>query len=257
MGDSQASLFGQRGFAPGSAKVTFGTGSSVLLNIGSRPRFSQHGVVTALAWVHAGVPTYTFEGIVITSAATLTWLRDQLGIARDVAELTVLAAEVGDANGVYLVPAFSGLGLPHWRPEARAAIMGLSSHSDRRHVARAALEAMAYQLRDALDAMRAEAGVSVQTLHADGGPTTNRELMQFTADITGVELRVATSPDCSPLGAALAGMLGTKMLSSLDDVAALPREESTFRPAMAPERVNALYSGWKHAVAQVLHHASA
>jgi len=253
MGDSQASLFAQRCFAPGTAKVTFGTGSSILLNTGSTLRLSPSGVVTALAWVLDGVATYTFEGIVITSAATLTWLRDQLGLVRDVAEIEALAGQVSSCEGVYLVPAFSGLGLPHWAPEARAALVGLTAHSDRRHVARAALESMAYQLRDALDAMQADAGVTLRALHADGGPTGNRLLMQFAADIAGVELRVASSPDCSALGAAFAGMLGLGLHASLDALVALPRSDEVYRPGMSPASVEVALAGWRRAVRQVLH----
>jgi len=252
MGDSQASLFAQRCYTPGSAKVTFGTGSSILLNTGSSLRLSKQGVVTALGWVLDHTPTYTLEGIIISSAATLTWLCDQLGLAKDAKELETLAGSVADNNGVYLVPAFSGLGLPHWRPDARAALSGLTGHSDRRHVARAALESMAYQLRDALDAMQRDGGVRLTSLHADGGPTANTLLMQFAADLTGVELRVATSPDCSPLGAALAGLLGAGVHPTLDALAALPREEIIYRPSMPAGRVAALHAGWQHAVSQVL-----
>ena len=252
MGDSQASLFAQRCFTPGSAKVTFGTGSSLLLNIGAQPRLSTKGVLTALAWVYAGVPTYAFEGIIISSASTLTWLRDQLGFARDVAEIEKLAQEVADNGGVYLVPAFTGLGLPHWRPAARAAITGLSSHSDRRHLARAAFESIAYQIRDALDAMRADAGVPLGTLHCDGGPTASRFLMQFTADLTGAELRVANMPDCSPLGAVLAGQLGLGLSRNLAELAGSSRDDLVYRPALSPERTAALYAGWQAAVRQVL-----
>jgi glycerol kinase len=252
MGDSQASLFAQRCFEPGMAKVTLGTGSSVLLHTGSNLRLSDRGVVTALAWVLDGVPAYTFEGIIISSASTLTWLRDQLGLVRDVAEIEKLAAEIHDCDGVYLVPAFSGLGLPHWQPAARAAIVGLTGHSDRRHVARAALESIAFQLRDALAAMRSDAGVALRSLHADGGPTANRLLMQFTADVTRVELRVSASPDCSPLGAALAGMLGTKVHASLDAIAALPREEIVYQPEIAAEAAQSRCTGWQRAVEQVL-----
>jgi glycerol kinase len=252
MGDSQASLFAQRCFRPGAAKVTFGTGSSVLLNLGATPRFSERGVVTALAWEHRGVPTYAFEGIIISSAATLAWLQNQLGLVRDVGEIESLAAGLADSGGVYLVPAFSGLGLPHWSPAARAAIVGLTAHSDRRHVARAALESMAYQLRDALEAMQAEGGVALRELHGDGGPTANRLLMQFTADIAGVELRVATAPDCSPLGAAFAGMLGLGVHSSLEALEALPRDDIVYRPAMAPAVAQARCAGWQRAVKQVL-----
>jgi glycerol kinase len=209
-------------------------------------------VVTALGWVHDGQPTYTLEGIIISSAATLTWLCDQLGLAKDAKELEALARSVDDTNGVYLVPAFSGLGLPHWRPDARAALVGLTAHSDRRHVARAALESMAYQLRDALEAMQQDGNVRLTSLHADGGPTANTLLMQFAADLTGVELRVATSPDCSPLGATLAGLLGAGVHATLDTLAALPREELIYRPTMPPARVAALHTAWRHAVKQTL-----
>lgn len=252
MGDSQASLLAQRCFAPGTAKVTFGTGSSVLLNIGSTPRFSEKGVVTSLAWVLQGVPTYAFEGIIISSAATLAWLQNQLGLVRDVGEIEALAASLPDCDGVYLVPAFSGLGLPHWAPTARAAIVGLTAHSDRRHVARAALESMAYQLRDALAAMQAEGAVTLRELHGDGGPTANRLLMQFTADIAEVELRVAVAPDCSALGAAFAGMLGLGIHGSLAAIAAIPREDVVYRPSLSPELVRGRCEGWHRAVRQVL-----
>jgi glycerol kinase len=252
MGDSQASLFAQRCFEPGMAKVTFGTGSSVMLNIGKKMRFSECGVVTAIAWVHAGVPTYAFEGIIISSAATLTWLRDQLGLVRDIAEIETLARSVAESEGVYLVPAFSGLGLPYWQPTARAAIVGLSAQSDRRHVARAALESISYQLRDTLEIMRAEGEVPLLSLQADGGPTANQFLMQFTADLTAAKLRIATMADCSALGAALAGMLGCGIYRSLSDLAALPRSDIVYEPNMPGAQAQRLYAGWELAVRQVV-----
>lgn len=252
MGDSQASLFAHRCYRPGDTKVTFGTGSSVLLNIGPEPEFLDEGVVTTLAWVHRGAPTYAFEGIIISSAATLAWLINQLGFAKDATEIEALAASVPDNGGVYLVPAFSGLGLPHWRPEARAAIVGLSGHSDRRHLARAAVESMAYQLRDVLEALRGYADVSLTSVHADGGPTANTTLMQFTADITGLELRVPSAPDCSPLGAAFAGALGLGIYSSLDELSRLPQPETVFRPAKTPEEIEAVCAGWAQAVESVI-----
>ena len=251
MGDSQASLFAQRCFAPGSAKVTFGTGSSLLLNIGNQPRLSEKGVLTALAWIHAGVPTYAFEGIIISSASTLTWLRDQVGLAPDVASIEKLAVSVPDNGGVYLVPAFTGLGLPHWRPDARAAITGLSSHSDRRHIARAAFESIAYQIHDALDALRVEGGVPIGALHADGGPTASKFLMQFTADLVGVELCVSTMADCSPLGAVLAGQLGQRFCCSLEELSALGRAETVYRPSMSAEQVTTLRTGWNQSVRMI------
>ncbi len=252
MGDSQASLFAQRCYAPGAAKVTFGTGSSLLLNIGDTPRFSSQGVLTALAWSHAGRPTYAFEGIIISSASTLTWLRDQLGLAADVPVIEQLALSVPDNGGVHLVPAFTGLGLPHWRPDARAAILGLSSHSDRRHVARAAFESIGFQVRDALDAMRAEAGVPLAALHGDGGPTASKFLMQFCADLCGVDLHVATMPDCSPLGAVLAGQLGLGLHRDLASIAAGPREEIVYQPKLPADQVAALHAGWQKALRQML-----
>lgn len=252
MGDSQAALFAQRCFEPGTAKVTFGTGSSVLLNIGAKPQFSKRGVVTALAWVRSGAPVYAFEGIIINSAATLKWLQNQLGLVQDVAEIEALAGELSDAGGVFLVPAFSGLGLPHWEPEARAAITGLSDYSDRRHVARAALESMAYQLRDALDAMQAESGVALRSVRADGGPTANRLLMQFTADITETELAVSAAPDCSALGAALMGLLGLGVHSSLEAVPKMGHDDLVFRPTMSSSDVQSQLAGWRRAVHQVL-----
>jgi len=252
MGDSQASLFAQGCFEPGRAKVTFGTGSSVLLNIGPVLRHSAKGIVTALAWMHRGVPTYAWEGVIISSSATVAWLRDQLGLIADFAETERLAQAVPDTGGVYFVPAFAGLGLPHWQPAARGAIVGLSTASDRRHVVRAALESIAYQLRDVLEAMRVEAGVPLRSVHGDGGPTVNRFLMQLTADLTGAELRISTVADCSARGAALAGLLGLGFFGSLSDLEAAPREEVIYRPAMSEARMQGLYAGWQAAVRRVL-----
>lgn len=252
IGDSQASLFAQRCYQPGSAKVTFGTGSSVLLNIGAQPKFSERGVVSALAWVINGVPTYAFEGIIISSAATLSWLREQLGMFTNVAELDRLALEIESNDGVYLVPAFSGLGLPHWQPAARAAIVGLSNHSDRRHIARAGIESIAYQIADALNAMEAEAGVPLKALHGDGGTTANKFLMQFTADLTGVNLRVSTMSDCSPLGAALAGLIGMGIYLSLEEIDAIKTSETVYRPSKETTKAADAYAGWQNAVRQVL-----
>lgn len=252
MGDSQAALFAHGCFTPGSAKVTFGTGSSVLLNIGPEFRRSAHGVVTALAWVHRGVPTYAFEGIIISAASTLTWLRDQLQVVDDLGTAEALATELPDNGGVYLVPAFSGLGFPHWAPAARAAITGLTTHSDRRHLVRAALESIAYQLGDALTAMRTEAAVPVNTVHCDGGPTANRFLMQFAAEMTGAVLRVAPMADCSPLGAARAGLLGLGLAGSLNELAVLPRSDVVYTPRLARAAAGRLAEGWRHAVRQTV-----
>jgi glycerol kinase len=252
IGDSQASLFAQRCFEPGSAKVTFGTGSSLLMNIGDEPRLSGNGVLTALAWSHAGVPTYAFEGIIISSAATLAWLRDQLGLIASYDELEPLATSVESSGGVYLVPAFSGLGLPHWAPSARAAIVGLSSHSDRRHILRAGLESIAFQVADALEAMGREAGVSIGTIHADGGATRSPFLMQLTADLTRSRILIPDAPDCSPLGAALAGLLGMGHFRDLSHIAETPLAGRDYSPVLPPAQATSLRAGWHSAVRQVL-----
>ena len=252
MGDSQASLFAQRCYQPGTAKATFGTGTSVLLNIGGTLRICEKGAVTALAWVYQGRPTYAFEGLISFSAATIEWLKNQLGLIQSAAEVEKMARSVKDNGGVYLVPAFAGLSAPHWSPEARAAIVGMTAHTRKAHVVRAAQEAIAYQIRDVLDLMRAEAKVTLQRLQADGGPTRNRFLMQFTADLTGAEIQVAEVAESSAWGAAMSGLLGLGLCKSLGELAHLPRRQKKFRPQMKPAEVKRLHSGWTQAVKRVL-----
>jgi glycerol kinase len=250
MGDSQASLLGQRCTEPGMTKVTFGTGSSVLVNLGEQLRFSKSGAVTTIAWVYQGKPIYAFEGIINFSAATIAWLKDQLGLIASAQEAGALASAVPDNGGVYLVPAFAGLSAPYWNAEARAAIIGLTAHSTRNQVVRAAEESIAYQLRDVMEMMKSD--MPWRRIHADGGPTADGFLMSFTADMLGVELEVAEVPDCSALGAVLAGMLGQGLLLDLAALAKVPREVKVFRPAMEPALVEKNYAGWKRAVARVL-----
>jgi glycerol kinase len=252
MGDSQASLFAQRCYQPGMAKATFGTGTSVLLNIGNKLKLSSRGAVTALAWVWQKKPTYAFEGIINFSAATIEWLKNQLGLIQSASEVEALATSIADNGGVYLVPAFAGLSAPYWSPDARAAIVGMTAFTKKEHIVRAAQEAIAYQIRDVLDMMRADAKVKLQNLHADGGPTRNGFLMQFTADLTGVELRVSEVAESSAWGAAMNGLLGLGLCKSLDDLAAMPREVRRFRPAMNAELVEKNFAGWKQAVKRVL-----
>ena len=252
MGDSQASLFGQQCFVPGEAKVTLGTGSSVMMNIGPEPRFPANGVVTALAWIKDGGPTYAVEGIIISSASGLNWLRDQLAVIDDLSQAEAMSRELADNGGVYLVPAFTGLGLPYWQPDARAAIVGLTSQSDRRHLVRACLESMAYQLYDVIEAMKEEAGVRLTALCVDGGPTANRFLMQFIADITGVELQIAPASEGSAWGAALAGLLGSGVFASLAALRQTPRHPLSYQPTMSRDEADRLIAGWRRAVRSVL-----
>lgn len=252
MGDSQASLFAQCCYRLGAAKATFGTGTSVLLNIGGKYYRPKKNAVTALAWVLNGKPTYASEGIINFSAATISWLQKQLGLIKDGREAEKFAATVKDSGGVYFVPAFAGLGAPYWSPQARAAIIGMTAFTTKEHIARAAEESIGYQIRDALDQMRAGARIKLQTLHCDGGPTRDRFLMQFTADITGANLSVSEIAERSAWGAAMNGLLGLAICSSLEDFVKLPRKQTIFHPQMNAAEVKRLHSGWLAAVRRVL-----
>ena len=252
MGDSQAALFAEHCFKPGMAKVTFGTGSSVLLNIGDQPRTGGTAGVTAIAWRVQGQTTYAFEGLINLTGGTISWLRDQLQLISDPRETEALAESVPDNGGVYLIPAFVGLSAPYWRPNAKAAIVGLTPAATRAHVVRAALESIAYQVKDVLDLMGLEAGITMQQVHGDGGMVNNHFLMQFVADVTRLQVRAAALPELSPLGAALAGMLGMGLANSLADLDALPHDFNDYVPAPEAEKFAADYAGWQAAVLQVL-----
>lgn len=253
MGDSQAALFAQRCFTPGSAKVTFGTGSSILLNVGHQKILPAKGAVTAIGWVLNGEPTYAFEGITNFTGATIAWLRDKLELIKDAAETETLARSLPDNGGVYLVPAFVGLSAPYWRADARAAISGLTAASTRAHVARAGLESIAYIVTDALQSMVQDAGVPLLRVHADGGAVRNRFLMQFVADLNGLTVQVSQLPELSALGAVFSGGLALKLYASLADLEAIPMGFEPFPPAVSTPAMEAAYAGWKRAVQTVLH----
>jgi len=253
MGDSQAALFAQRCFEPGGAKVTFGTGSSVLLNIGHEKHLSEHGTVTALAWVLQGQPTYAFEGIINFTGATVSWLRDQLQLIANPAETETLAQSVSDSDGVYFIPAFVGLSAPYWRADARAAILGMTPSTTRAHVVRAALESIGYIVTDVLKAMGEDAGVNLGMVHADGGAVRNALLMQFVADMNQLKVRAAQTPELSALGAVFSGCLGQKIYASLEDLQNLPSGYVEYRSSMPPARAEILFAGWQAAVQQVLY----
>jgi glycerol kinase len=252
MGDSQASLFAQGCFSPGMVKVTFGTGSSLLLNIGKDLIYSNKGIVSTIAFVYQGQPTYAFEGIINFSAATISWLKNQLKLISSSAETESLAMEVEDNGGVYLVPAFVGLSAPYWRPNAKAAITGLTPYCTRNHIVRAALESIAYQVKDVLSLMSDEAGLPLVLIHADGGAARNRFLTQFTADMVGFPVQVPEFTELSALGAVFCAYLGFGKAASLDDLTGLTSIACQYEPKMAPERVNELYAGWQEAVKRVL-----
>ena len=253
MGDSQAALFAQRCFSPGGAKVTFGTGSSILLNIGHEKRLSPYGTVTALGWVLQGRPTYALEGIINFTGATISWLRDQLQLIADPAETETLARSVSDSDGVYFIPAFVGLSAPYWRADARAAILGMTPSTTRAHVVRAALESIGYIVTEVLKAMGEDAGIKLGMVHADGGAVRNAFLMQFVADLNQLKVRAAQTPELSALGAVFSGCLGMKIHNSLEDLEKLPFGFIEYTASMKSDRANDLFAGWQSAVQQVLY----
>jgi glycerol kinase len=253
MGDSQAALFAQRCFTKGSAKVTLGTGSSMLYNIGSEGTFSKNGVVTTLASVIQGTPTYSFEGIIRFSSATMDWLKNQLGLFESIQEADRIAAALEDSGGVFVVPAFTGLGAPYWNPGVRAAILGLTPHSNRAHIIRAGFESMGFQVRDVLEMMELEVGARCERLHVDGGPTRSAFLMQLLADILQRPIAVSKVAECSALGAVMAGLIGSGAVPSVQTLEALPRDEITYRPVALRARMDALYEQWKSKVNQLNH----
>ncbi len=252
MGDSQAALFAQRCYTPGSAKVTLGTGSSVLLNIGSEMRQSESGNVTTVGWVYQGQPTYAFEGIINYTGASIAWMRDQLELIDSSQETEALARAVPDNGGVYLVPAFVGLSAPYWRADVQGAILGLTPSSTKSHVVRAALESIAYQIKDVLDLMAQDAGMPLEVVHADGGAVRNGFLVQFIADMIRIRVRASSLPELSALGAVFSGALGCGVYQSLQDLEKLPLTFTDYDPVIDAAQAEHYYNGWKAAVQRVL-----
>jgi glycerol kinase len=250
-GDQQAALFGQACFTPGMVKNTYGTGSFVLMNVGAQCPPVTEGMLTTVAWTLAdGTPTYALEGAIFVTGAAVQWLRDGLSIIDSAAEVGQLAGSVPDTGGVYLVPAFTGLGCPWWDPYARGSILGITRGTTRAHIARATVEAMAYQTRDAVDAMVAVAGVPVRDLRVDGGASVMDLLMQFQADQLGVTVRRPKDQETTALGAAFLAGLAEGVWPSLDSLAARWQLDAEFEPAGAEVRAvaDALHAQWLRAV---------
>jgi glycerol kinase len=250
IGDSQAALFGQMCHEPGMAKATYGTGTSVLMNIGPAPVSPGNGLVTAIAWGRGGAVTYALEGIIRTSGDTIKWVRDNLGLFNTFEEMDDLLKQAPDNEGVYLVPAFVGLGAPWWAPDARAAITGMSRSTGRAHIVRAALESIAYQVCDAIELMQRESGVTLAELRADGGASRNAELMRFQADLLDKAVAVSEVAELSAMGSAFLGGLGTGFWPS---PAHLPAGGGRrFEPKMGAAERQRLLEGWRKAVRSVL-----
>ncbi len=249
-GDQQAASFGQACFLPGLTKNTYGTGCFVLMNTGHRPTPSPSGLLTTIGWqVGADGPVdYALEGSVFIAGAAVQWLRDALGLIKSAAEVEALAASVPDNGGVYLVPAFVGLGAPYWDAFARGAIVGLTRGAGRAHIARAALESIAYQSRDVLTAMERDAGIRLEALRVDGGAAVNNLLMQFQADILGAPVQRPKVTETTALGAVYLAGLAVGFWQSPQEIAAQWALERAFTPQMSADRREALYAGWRKAV---------
>ena len=247
-GDQPAALFGQACFTPGQAKNTYGTGCFTLMNVGGEPVASQSGLVTSVAWSLGGETTYALEGSVFNAGSTIQWLRDELGLISSAPECDRLAESVPDAGGVYVVPAFTGLGAPYWDMYARGILVGLTRGTRREHITRAAQESIAYQVADLVHAMEADTGLPLGQLKANGGASRDAFLMQFQADILDREVRRPAIRETTALGAAYLAGLAAGVWSGTGELRRLWRCDTAFSPAMPPEQRERLLEQWHRAV---------
>lgn len=251
-GDQQSALFGQGCFEKGQAKNTYGTGCFLLMNTGESPVYSKNGLVTTIAWGINGKVNYALEGSVFVAGAAIQWLRDELELIDSSPESERLALSVPDTNGVYIVPAFAGLGAPYWNPYARGAIFGLTRGADKCHLTRATLESLAYQTNDLLEAMKEDIGYELSSLQVDGGACANNFLMQFQADITAKPVKRPECIETTSLGAAYLAGLATGFWSDMDDITENLKIDREFMPSMDDDKRTKLLAGWKKAVRCVL-----
>jgi glycerol kinase len=249
LGDQHAATFGQACLEVGQAKNTYGTGNFLLLNTGSDRVRSEHGLLTTVCYALADrQPVYALEGSIAVTGSLVQWLRDNLGLITSAAEVETLARTVDDNGGAYFVPAFSGLFAPHWRPDARGAVLGLTRYVNRGHLARAVLEATAFQTREVIDAMRADSGVELTSLKVDGGMVGNELLMQFQADLLGVPVVRPVVAETTALGAAYAAGLAVGFWSSTDEIRANWTADREWRPVLSEDERERLYAQWRKAV---------
>ena len=246
-GDQQSALFGQACTQVGMAKNTYGTGSFVLLNTGADRVQSRSGMLTTVAWRRGGRLTYALEGAIFVTGAALQWLRDGLGIIKSAAEAGPLAESLADTGGVYLVPAFVGLGAPHWDPYARGTIAGITRGTSRAHIVRAAVEAMAYQTRDVVEAMARDSGQALSELRVDGGAAVMDVLCQLQADLLGIPVRRPRLTETTALGAAYLAGLGAGVWSD-KDLESLWRLDREFTPRISRDEADTMQAGWRRAV---------
>lgn len=251
-GDQQAALFGQACFEAGMAKNTYGTGCFMLMNTGEKIVPSKKGLLTTIAWGVDGKVEYALEGSIFVAGAVVQWLRDEMKLISTAAESEYFAQKVQDSNGVYLVPAFVGMGAPYWDSYARGTMVGLTRGANRNHIIRAALESIAYQTRDVLEAMEEDSGIKLRTLKVDGGAVANNFLMQFQADILGVDVYRPDIIETTALGAAYLAGLGVGFWTDKDEIAKRWKVDRVFKPEMEVERQEILYQGWRKAVERSL-----
>jgi glycerol kinase len=254
LGDQQAALFGQACLTPGMAKNTYGTGSFVLANVGATCPEPVDGLLTTAAWdlgPHGGF-AYALEGAIFVTGAAVQWLRDGLGVIDDAAAIEPLARSVDDSGGAVLVPAFTGLGSPWWDPDARGTLLGITRGTTAAHLARATVEAIAFQTRDVVEAMVAAGGVPISSLRVDGGATANLLLLELVADQLQVPVTRPVVTETTALGAAFAAGLGVGTWGSTDDVLAAWHADLTVEPSAAPEAADAAYATWRRAVERSL-----
>ena len=247
-GDQQAALFGQQCFEPGEAKNTYGTGCFLLMNTGEKPVFSENGLVTTIAWGIDGKVNYALEGSIFVAGAALQWLRDEMGLIESAAESELLASQVPDTNGCYVVPAFTGLGAPWWDQYARGAIVGLTRGCNRNHIVRATLDSLAYQVYDVLTAMKADSGIELAGLRVDGGASANNYLMQRQADIINAPVLRPSCVETTAMGAAFLAGLAVGFWKTKEELRENRAIDRTFLPSIEEEERAAMLAGWKKAV---------
>jgi len=251
-GDQQAALFGQNCFEPGSTKNTYGTGCFLLLNAGLRRPFSRYGLITTLGCDECGKPVYVLEGAIFIAGAALQWLRDGLKVLPAAAESETMANSVEDTGGVFFVPSFVGLGAPYWDSDARGSIFGITRGTRAQHIVRAALEAMCYQTRDVLEAMRKDTGLEISSLKIDGGAVKNNFLCQFQSDILGIEVIRPQDIEITALGAAYLAGLAVGYWADAKEIKKCWKCDTVFTPAISKQRADDLYAGWSDAVRRTL-----
>jgi len=247
-GDQQAALFGQMCIEPGMVKNTYGTGCFMMMNIGTKPIESKSRLLTTIAWKIGKETCYAFEGSIFIAGAVVQWLRDGLGIISKSGDIETLAGKVKDSEGVYFVPAFAGLGAPYWNQHARGTIVGITRGSTSAHIARAALDSIAYQTLEVLQAMEKDSGIEIRELRVDGGATVNNNLMQFQSDLLQASVIRPKITETTALGAAYLAGLAVRFWKSMDEISKQWQIDRTFVPVMVPEKTESLVKGWKRAV---------